>query len=245
MTTVDLKKALLLCVYETYDESVREFQTACTRHCVACCTNRVIATTAEAALVLNYVEELGKKDLLNKALSELPTAGGQHVISMNALAEYCLGKQEPPGANGKWDTGPCQLMEGDECPVYQVRPLACRCMWSSQMCKAGGHAVMDPIMVSLAGVFQQIVEHVDSGGLYGNFAYLLAAMNDPKTAAEYRSGQVLNPTPFLVQTHPNPGFIVQPEHRRQIGGYLGRLWQREILGIPFKDALETVRKPGT
>jgi Fe-S-cluster containining protein len=242
MVISEVKRALVVNVLEVYDEIAAEFPAACSRECAACCTTKVMATSVEAALALDYLAETGQQGLLDKAFAEVSARPRQPVVSMNALAEYCLRKEEPPVSDEDPATAPCPFRGPDGCPLYPVRPLACRSMWSREKCRQGGVAIMDSLLVSITGAFQQIVEDVDRGGTYGAFVEALwALVADPS-----RVGTALDltrPLPGgLVPTRANPGFIVPPEQRQQVGGYLGRLWRREVVGMPFRAALELVAK---
>jgi hypothetical protein len=243
--TAELKRNLLMCVFEAYDEIVQDFPAACTRECSTCCTTRVMATSAEADLALIHLEKPGKQGRVSEVLANLLPRPTQPVLSVNTLAEYCLRKEElPTNAPEELEINPCPLRERDGCPLYEARPFSCRSMWSREVCKVGGQAFMDPLQVTIAGVFQQIIEHIDCCGLYGNFLDLLSNMLAGENARAYRAGLPFSHAAVLTPTRPNPGFIVPPEHRKQIGGYLALLWRREVAGFPFRAALDLVRKPG-
>lgn len=239
--TAELKRNLLMCVFEAYEEISSEFPSVCSRECSACCTTRVMATSAEADLALIHLEESGRQRKVSKVVAQFPPGPAQPVLSVNALAGYCLRKKEPPSAVESLEIIPCPLRERDGCPIYEVRPFACRSMWSREVCKEGGQALMDPLQVTIAGVFQQIIEHIDYGGLYGNFLDLLTDLLARENARAYRAGLPFSHAAALAPTCANPGFIVPPEHRKQMGGYLAHLWQREVVGLPFRAAMDLVR----
>lgn len=101
---------------------------------------------------------------------------------------------------------------------------------------------MDSLLISITGVFQQIVEDLDCGGMYGNFLEMLSTLlAADANRATFARKLALPYAATLVAARPNPGFIVPPEHRKQVGSYVGRLWQREVAGMPFKVALDLVR----
>jgi hypothetical protein len=239
--TAELKRNLLMCVFEAYEEISAEFPSACSRECSTCCTTRVMATSAEADLVVIHLEESAKLGRVSQVVAQLPPRPAQPVLSVNALAEYCLRRKEPPSAVEDLEIISCPLRERDGCPIYEVRPFACRSMWSKEVCKEGGQALMDSLQVTIAGVFQQIIEHIDCEGLYGNFLDLLSDLLASENARAYRAGFPFSHAAALAPTCANPGFIVPPEHRKQMGGYLAHLWQREVAGLPFRAAMDLVR----
>jgi hypothetical protein len=201
-----------------------------------------MATSVEADLVLVFLENSDTQGMLSKTAAQWPSGPTEPVLSVNALAEYCLRREEPPDTFEDSTITPCPLRADDGCPIYEVRPFACRCMWSRVICKAGGQALMDPLQVTIAGVFQQIIEHIDYGGVYGNFLDVLSSFLVQENIRAYRAGHSPSRAPALGPTRPNPGFMVPPEHRKQVGGYLARLWQREVEGNPFRVAVDLVRR---
>jgi len=235
------KKSLLTALWEAYEEAASGFPSACKRDCKACCTHNVVATTLEAEAVLAYLEEAGRFDLVRVVTGAGEAQRIRPVLSINALAKCCLDRKEPPNEEAVFDTLPCPLRQEDGCPCYEVRPLNCRCLWSSELCEVDGEAVMNPVLVTINGVFQQIAEHIDVGGLYGNVFDLLSALNHPEIRAGYRLGVSLQPQKTMPGTLASPGFLVPPEHREPVLAALTRLWNKRVGESTFREAMAHAR----
>jgi hypothetical protein len=233
---VSLKRELLSNVYEAYEEIVEGFDVACRRDCSACCTSSVFATTLEALLIIES-QESAESSLFELARStpieNRPSPG----LTINQLAKCCLERKEPPPEGPPAEPVPCPFRQDDGCPIYEARPFHCRGMFSSQLCDTGGEAVMSPVIISLNGVFEQVIEHIDRGGNTGNMLDLLGALEDPQFLESYKQSGQGRPSPRLLIAQPNPGFIVPPQHRQQVAAALASLWKRTVRGLPFRDAM--------
>ena len=247
-STLSLKRSLLEAVCDVYEEVCSRFPHVCARECSACCTCNVVATTLEVLSVIEEMERINKSQILTGFVHESAGNRLRPRLTINELAQYCLEGKEPPEGDSEYGSLPCPLREHDGCPVYHVRPFSCRSMWSSELCSHGGHAVMNPVLISMNGVFEQIIEHLDHGGLVGNMLDLLTELSDPGFRSSYRNSAALEPSLSLRQAQRNPGFVVMREHRKDISAALSLLWQREVDGIPFREALAALQgdpgKPG-
>jgi len=239
--SLERKKLLLTALWEAYEEAARGFASACRRDCKACCTHNVVATTLEAELVLAHLEESSRFDLIRSATEAVQAERIRPVLSMNALARCCMDRKEPPEEAAVFDSLPCPLRQEDGCPCYEVRPLNCRCLWSSEPCEVDGEALMEPVLVTLNGVFQQIAEHIDVGGLYGNVFDLLSALNRPEMRTAYRAGLSLQPLKSMPKTLPSPGLLVPPQHREPVLAALTRLWNKRVGKSTFREAMAHAR----
>ncbi|MFC1836200.1 hypothetical protein ACFL2Q_16010 [Thermodesulfobacteriota bacterium] len=239
----ELKDGLLDAVYQAYDKVVGALAVACHRDCTVCCTHNVSAGTLEVDRLMRHIEKTGRDDLLERALTPSPIPRMQPAITINSLADYCLRQVDPPQQEQDYEIAPCPLREKSGCPVYEGRPFACRSMWSQQRCFAGGEAIMSPLMVSLNGVFEQIVEHLDQGGLCGNMIDVMRLLHDGGLRADYRKTGRLEPSGPMLMARPNPGFLVPPTHRPQVMRALNLLWEQEIEGVPFREAMAVIGSP--
>ncbi|MFZ5867979.1 MAG: YkgJ family cysteine cluster protein [Thermodesulfobacteriota bacterium] len=238
-----LKKRLLRAVYDLYDREVRRFPAACRKDCSACCTRNVLATTLEAAYAREELTEVRLQELYKLIPPDSQENRLQPKLTVNELAGYCLRKDEPPPEYSLRHSAPCPFRNADGCAIYEVRPFACRSMWSTRVCADDGEAEMPALLVTLNGVFFQVLEHLDTGGLYGNLLDLLEFLGNSDVGIAYGSGEELDATASLLNTQPNPGFIVPPEHRREIALVIGTLWAHDVGGISFREALSRLR-PG-
>ncbi|MDQ7784469.1 MAG: hypothetical protein RDU20_16405 [Desulfomonilaceae bacterium] len=241
LLTSDLKRELLTSLYSAYDETATHYVRACRAGCHDCCTRNVLCTTLEADLMVHYLETANRPDLIERVMDTLHERMHRPSITLNELAAYCLRRQEPPEPETVLPTAACPLLEDGICPVYDVRPFACRCLWSEEPCAVHGEARMNPTLVSLNGVFEQMIEHMDAGGLYGNLLDLLSLPAFRESKDAYGSSHPLQPTSHLLETKPNPGFLVPPLHRPTVIAALNRLRDREICGLSFREVLRQIR----
>ncbi|MFH1115412.1 MAG: hypothetical protein V1792_16005 [Pseudomonadota bacterium] len=239
--TLDVKRALLKSLYRIYDETLQHHAKACHAGCSVCCTRNVLCTTLEADLVIDRLEKTNRLDLVERFAGNLPQRIARPSITVNELAGYCLRREEPPEQDVDHAGGPCPILEDGMCPVYEVRPFGCRCLWSREICGQHGEALMDPVLISLNGIFEQTIEHMDKGGLYGNLLDLLSALVSVQNRDSYRSGRPLPQWPHLPATRPNPGFLVPPLHRPTVIKALNRLLEQRIGGITFREVLRQIR----
>jgi hypothetical protein len=94
----------------------------------------------------------------------------------------------------------------------------------------------------MSGVFQQIIEDMDRGGLYGNLLDLLSYLNEPERRISYMSSTGVDASDGLLRNAPSPGFVVPPEHRPYVVKWLNRLWEKKVAGLPFKEALQRLQE---
>jgi Fe-S-cluster containining protein len=238
---LESKKALLTAVYEVYDSVTEKLPKACHRGCDTCCTQNVVSTTLEGDLMMDYLEKTGRSSLLEQAVTGTDNTRFRPSITLNELAGYCLRQETPPDQDLEHGFTACPFLEDQGCPVYEVRPFSCRCLWSEEICADHGEAVMNPVLVSLNGVFEQIIEHVDSGGLYGNLLDVLRALHSSEGKEAYRLSKPLVPGAHLLTTRPNPGFLVPPLHRPMVMNALNLLWERPIGDLRFRDSFNQVQ----
>jgi Fe-S-cluster containining protein len=234
---VALKQQLLKALYEAYDEAASDFFSACLRECSVCCTHNVVGTTLEAAIVIERLEEQGREYAVHAVAASQDVRRLRPALSINALAACCLQRTEPPPEDTDADSAPCPIRGAGGCLCYEVRPLACRSQWSEELCVPGGEAIMDPALVTLNGVFQQMAEHIDAGGLYGNLSDLILAFRSPEVRSAYWAGSRLPSLPHLHPAIPSPGLLVPPHHRNTISRALSCLWEKKVGDVTFRQAM--------
>lgn len=238
MSLITAKLELLDRIYYAFDQWLTaEYKTACSRGCAACCTGHVTGTAIEAYRVRQAITKLDRPDLFDR-LAE--TAGSNLFrpgLSPNALALACLMRQEPPEEEPPETQTVCPLLEDDLCLVYEDRPFGCRAMVSFQTCRPSGQAEAPPEVVVAAAVGQQIIEHLDVGGAFGNLTDLVLALEDDLDYAEGR-GLI---RPGLAPTRPAPGFLVHPDQEAAVQGFLEKLFQVDCGGRTFRQRMSAFR----
>lgn len=240
---VRLKRALVVSIYEVYAETAKNFYSQCKLECKLCCTAAVLATTIEADLIIDFLEKIGDSSIMARAITAPDRDFVRPCLSINTLAAHCLRKEQSNEEDHvKTNSGKCFFRGDDGCLIYPVRPFSCRCMWSERLCLDGSQAVMDPLLVTISGVCQQLIEDVDQGGLYGNLKDLIIFLNEQTHRTAYLNGHILKHPPELVPTVSNPGLIVPPYHRPEVTRFLNQLWEQRIYNMHFKDAVGTIKE---
>jgi hypothetical protein len=144
-------------------------------------------------------------------------------VGINTVAALVLGDEDPPEEGADPASGPCPLLQARCCPIYPLRPFACRCMVSTRPCEAVGYATIDDFLVTVNTVFQQTIEDLDAGGATGNLSDLLPLLGRPDVKEIYARGRL---DPAALNLAPNrrmPALMVPPEHRARMAPIIERL----------------------
>lgn len=164
-------------IHGVYDHYTGSLKLACRKGCAACCTINVTLTSLEACAIADHIDGLEAAPRLWERLEAAKTRKRFTPLrTFNQLAEQCRrGEPFPEEApDPRW--GACPLLLEDQCPIYEVRPFACRCLVSSRSCPENGFASMDPFTVTVNIIMHQYIEHVDHAGGSGNLVDLLLHM---------------------------------------------------------------------
>ena len=162
------KIAVLNQIYSVYDEFLHTLHMACKKYCAECCTRNVTLTTLEGYLIATHMISYGKSGLLENIESALPKKRFQPLTTTNRLADLCMKGGDPPEEKHDDSNERCPLLKDNLCPIYPVRPFACRCFVSKKDCRKQGYAEVDPFVLSVNNLFLQVIEHVDFQGFSGN-----------------------------------------------------------------------------
>lgn len=241
MSVIEEKLFLLDRVYKFFDDFVEsKYKMACAKGCAACCTRHVTGTTLEAYRLLKRLRRSGRDDFSVR----LDQAAGAGIfrpgLTANALAMACMSRHEPPVEKPGSDQGPCPLLKDEICPVYEDRPFGCRGMLSKTRCRPGGQGEVPSELVSVVMICDQIIEHLDVGGSYGNMIDLLLVLTDEKKAFQYTEGEGLI-IPGCSPTRTVPGFLVPPEDEAAVQDFIDKLFQLDCDGRTFRQKMSHVR----
>jgi Fe-S-cluster containining protein len=239
MENLKEKQDLLFYIYRVFDAYVEATtQMACQRGCSLCCTPNVTLTTLEARPVLAELKERKLPRLLDRpAPSDRDYFRPEYTI--NDLALACFNGQEPPAENTGTGEGVCPLLDSERCLVYEARPFACRSFFSIEKCRPGEEAVAPPSLIAVITACQQIIEHLDTGGLFGNLTDLLLWLQEE----EKREGRHPGSGPDSYEFPFNktlPGLVIQPEEANEVQPFLSRLFNGIVDGEPFHVRLNTL-----
>lgn len=179
MTLYEKQRAAYAHIREVYDRYARTLDLACKKGCAACCTINVTLTSLEACAIADRLDALPRGDRLwDRVVAASESRRFSPQSTFNRIARYYADGVEPPAEetpDPAW--GPCPLLMADgSCPVYEVRPFACRCMVSQTACDAAGSAAVSSFTVTVGTVMHQYIEHIDRAGVSGNLTDLLLCL---------------------------------------------------------------------
>ncbi len=219
---LDTKLEALEGIYREHDRFVAQAELYCQKGCATCCTRNVTLTTLEAYRILSAAGP----DLRKRCLSRIRSSADKKrlipSVTANGFADLCMAEKEVPDDENDPAWGPCPVLDNEMCPLYAVRPMACRSLVSREDCGKNGFADMDDYVLTVNSVFAQYIEHIDAGGFTGNFTDMMLFMAGEGNAEAYRSGN-LEQKPPLIRNHPMQILMVPPEHRQRIGKIIERL----------------------
>lgn len=237
MEDVKEKQDLLFYVYRVFDAfSEATTRMACERGCSLCCTRNVTLTTLEARPVLSELKKSGNLHLLDqRELLEGNFFRPEYTI--NDLALACSNGKEPPEENTARGDGFCPLLENGQCLVYESRPFACRSFFSLEKCRPEKGAVVPSSLIAVITPCQQIIEHLDSGGFFGNLTKILRRLMDESEDGGRRFGSGIDSNDFALNKK-LPGLVIQPEEAKEIQPFLSSLFNGLVNGEPFYARLD-------
>lgn len=209
-------------IYDIYDQVLAGCEFACQRGCDACCTANVTLTTLEALGVADWLGDAAEEALARLSAKPDPRRFRPQT-SINTVAALVLDGEEPPEEGADPAAGPCPLLQNRCCPIYPLRPFACRCMVSTRPCDTVGYATIDDFLVSVNTVFQQTIEDLDAAGATGNLSDLLPFLGRHEFRVTYGRGELDPAALKLAANRRMPALMVPPEHRGPMAPIIERL----------------------
>jgi hypothetical protein len=212
-------------IYAIYDAFIADTQKACRKHCALCCTCNVTATTLEGWLIQDFIRSRGSvSEAVLQALPGIaPPRRFKPRVTINGMAELCMRGRPLPEEMNDPEAGGCPLIEGDICPIYEVRPFGCRAMVSTVACDLGGEASMPPLLLSVNNIVLQVIEALDRPGATGNLLDILQYFSDPDRRRAYEKQRDPAWPPPLVDNQSIPVLMIPPEHRDAVQPLLASL----------------------
>jgi len=196
-------------------------------------------TTLEGQKIVKYLSSKRFNTIISK-LENVALNSPYPGLTNNNFAKKIIKLTETQGHEPEgWDFSPCVFLENSSCTIYQVRPFGCRCFLSKKKCFERGYAEIDPITVTLNTIFQQIIEHIDIDGYWGNMANIICFL-----ANRYRAIQTseLIIHKKLQTCEPLPGFIVSMEEKEYVKKIISDLFKIEMNNSFFLYVLKDVSK---
>ena len=194
-------------IYALHDNLMGTMDLACRAGCDLCCTRNVTLNSLEAGLIIRYLEKTGQQALIAKLENSGDLPRFRPLTTTNTLAHLCRNGQKQPEEVCDPAWRPCPLLTDGKCPIYAVRPFACRCMVSSATCQKDGQAEMDDYLLALHTVFMQFIEHADAAGHTGNLIDMLTVPSAQRRAASR------HPETGFVANRPIEMLLLPPEYQ--------------------------------
>lgn len=220
-------------IYHLYDDFSKGLAVACKRGCALCCTQNVTMTTLEGYRILQYLISTGQRDLLQVVHDITPRKRFKPVLSTNDFAAFCLRGEDPPEESDNDSLGvTCKFLLHDECLIYGQRPFGCRCFFSVRECAKEASAVVDPFLITVNTVFLQFIEHIDTGGLFGNMNDVLMFLEPGKQRKHYETQMTSDNTDGTIDIYDSlelarnrsiPALLIPPKHRERLQPILKKL----------------------
>jgi Fe-S-cluster containining protein len=220
---IELKLQALDRIYGVWANFAEPLETACRKHCSHCCTCNVTLTTLEGCRIiagLGHEAAERFRDVLAREHNHLKF---KPKITINQMATLCSSGLELPDGVPSSAAAPCPLLTDRACPVYGLRPFACRSFVSRTTCTPGGAADVEPFVLSVNTVFLQVIEHLDAAGCSGNLTDVLLCLLDNETEHAYRDGRLHCSRVGLIPNQPLSVLMVPPEHRLRLEPILNAL----------------------
>lgn len=216
------KRQFLLKIYELHDALTQKWAIVCKKNCSDCCTDHVLITGLEGILILEYIKSQNLQALLNN-IHTIPSNKRFHPKTTINQEAWLASNDKPIPQPEDAPVHTCPFLTNHQCSIYPVRPMSCRTMVSSIICKQTGQATMSSFQMSVATLFYQFIEMLDAGGYYGNYLNILEMLTNPP---ETRSIQLALIESLLLKNQRIHQIMMPPEHQEEI--------------IPIMDAIQKV-----
>lgn len=221
-----LRQEILTRIYEIYDDFIKDYELACKKKCVACCTRNVTMTSLEAYRIVEHLQT-EQKDLLDKVKKHKDEERYQPKITVNQMVDMIVANQPLPEEKNDPIWGNCPLMTDRECPVYELRPFECRSFCSKVNCEEEGMADMDPFVLTVNNVVRQYIEHIDQFGVSGNFTDMILKLNEEGNLEILRGSEAKIEKPLLPNRAAET-VMIPPEHQERIKPVLEKLQEIKL-----------------
>jgi len=217
------KLDILSQMYDIYETISTRLSVACVRGCAACCTQNVTITTLEGYRIVEHLISTGQLNLFQPLRRSAHQERFQPAVTTNELAALCIQGENLPEEECDWPMAACPFLSNNECLIYLERPFGCRCFFSTQKCEAIACALVDPFLVTVNTVFLQFIEHIDSGGLFGNMTDVLLFLQSETQRKRYEINTSLNHSGGLSVNRSIPAFLVPRGHQLRIQPILQKI----------------------
>ncbi len=213
-------------IYVLYNNFSKGLSMACRRGCSLCCTQNVTMTTLEGRRITEYLRCNDDEALLSLVHATVRSRWYRPTMTTNDFALLCLKGEHPPEEQNNYSGIACRFLSNSECVIYDARPFGCRCFFSTQACATEACAVIDPFLLTVNTVFLQFIEHIDTGGFFGNLNDVLALLTSGDRNHLFNNLAHLR---TLSRNRSIPGLLITPEHQERMEPIL-----RDLKRIAFE-----------
>lgn len=159
-------------IYDHFENETRDYlaSAACDKGCAFCCTQAgsIDIITLEGAQIQKAIEQMPKNrrmDLKKALAREIKKREAGTVV-------------------------PCPfLQKNKECMIYDVRPFACRRIYSVHRCTKENPPMLSREYMTLAQNTLKDLQRLDDNGYSGHLSYILHMLEAPKFMETYLSGE--------------------------------------------------------
>ena len=199
-------------IFDIHDALTQNWNIACKKFCSDCCTDHVLMTGLEGSLILEYLKSHNQLKLLNRILT-IPSNKRFHPKTTINQEAYLATNDKPVPEPEDAPIHICPFLIENQCEIYPVRPMICRSMVSSTICKQTGQAAMSSFQMSVATLFFQYIEMLDIGGCYGNYLSVLEMLT---TSPETQSLQLVLTKSSLLKNQRIYQVMMPPEYQKKL-----------------------------
>ncbi len=222
--SIEKRLTILNQLYTLFEEEGQVVPKACEKGCAVCCTTNTTLTTLEGYNIAINMVQHQKGHLFDAIREDTGRTVYKPQTTLNEIAQ-----KEEDALEAESDEmaseATCPALENEVCPIYLVRPLACRGMVSKTRCQPGGFAEMNEITVVLHNLFAQYVEHLDAGGYTGNFSDVMLFMASAENRATYAAGGLAEVPAGMIPNHPLKTLMIPEEFRERVLPLLKKIGQ--------------------
>lgn len=188
-------------------------------------------TAIEGQQIIAYLRQQNRLAELDAILATRTPQSGPPPLTTNGFAEYCLQGIEPAeSVHEEWDFTPCPFLRENICTIYPARPFGCRAFVSTVNCAETGSAEIAPLIITINTVFNQIIEHLDQGNVWGKMLEILAFQQNPSQPEQEASGvsDKKAAEAALWRAKATPGLLVCEEEEKPVGAILSTFFSGTI-----------------
>ena len=169
---MEAKKSRLQAIYDDFETAAAPYKTeaACGKGCAFCCSDA-------GSIHITTLEGLVIRDRINR----LPRPR-QVAVDKKLAADMKQREQKKPSA--------CPfLMKNRACMIYDVRPFACRRIYSLNVCSRDQHPVLSRQVMAKGDEAIRALQQLDDSGYSGHLSYILYMLDTPAFLNAYLAGE--------------------------------------------------------